>query len=100
MEMVSTPQMTSSSISMDPTTQEQGKELQEVMRLFRETTTTTLSSFVLQTPLHKNKVLTPAKENSPKERLRESPRLKAKGNKDKSITRLAQDLVANQCRVL
>jgi AraC-like DNA-binding protein len=73
MEMVSTPQMTSSSISMDPITQDQGKELQEMMRLFRETTTTTLSSFVLQTPLHKNKVLTPAKENSPKERLRESP---------------------------
>jgi hypothetical protein len=59
-EAVTTPQMTINPVSMDATTQEQGNELQEVMRLFRETTTTPLSSFVLQTPLHplhKNSVL-------------------------------------------
>jgi hypothetical protein len=56
-EAVTTPQMTINPMSMDATTQEQGKELQEIMRLFRETATTSLSSFVLQTPLHKNSVL-------------------------------------------
>jgi hypothetical protein len=72
------------------------------MRLFRETTTMPLFSFVLQTPLHKNYVLaTPDAEKATSQgKKRESPRLKAKLTKDKSIARLAQDLVAKKCGVL
>jgi hypothetical protein len=41
---------------MDSITEEQGRELQEVILLFKETTTSPLSKFVLQTPKHKMKV--------------------------------------------
>jgi hypothetical protein len=42
-----------SPILMDPGTQEQGHELQEMLRLFKQTTTSPLSSYILQTPKHK-----------------------------------------------
>jgi hypothetical protein len=89
-------------MEMDPSTQDKGKELQEMMRLFKETTTQPLSAFVLHTPVHKTGG--PQKDTASKamsqQKPRESPRLKAKLNKDKSITKLAQDLVAKKCGVI
>jgi hypothetical protein len=83
---------------MDPQTQEKGKELQEVLRLFKQTTSSPISSFVLQTPKYK----TSSKENKTNsdggevKRQRKSPRIQAQNSKDKSIIRLAQDLVAKK----
>jgi hypothetical protein len=80
-----------------------------MMSLFREATTTPLSSVLLQTPLHKTAMqpLTQGDQPSPMAKKhpsqgsqRQSPRLKAKFSKEKSITKLAQDLVAKKCGVL
>jgi hypothetical protein len=49
--------LTESPVMIDSTTQEQGKQLHEVIRMFKEITTTPLSKFVLQTSKHKMQVL-------------------------------------------
>jgi hypothetical protein len=52
----STQQVEQSNLSpttIDQTRQAQGQELQEVLRLFRQTTTEPISSFFLPTPQHK-----------------------------------------------
>jgi hypothetical protein len=41
-------------VTLDHEIQEKGKQIHEVMRLFKQATTLPLSSFVLQTPHHKN----------------------------------------------
>jgi hypothetical protein len=82
-------------VEIDPNIQEKGKELQEVMRLFKESTTQPLSSFVLQTPVHKALLPQPS-DHATQGKQRESPHLKAKKIKEKSITKLAQDLVAKK----
>jgi hypothetical protein len=94
-DAVPSPQQTTSLMEMDPSTREKGRELQEMLRLFKETTTQPLTGFVLQTPTHKAGA--PSAATTTKEKPRESPRLKAKLASDKSITRLAQDLVAKKC---
>jgi hypothetical protein len=38
---------------MDPETIDKGRELQEILMLFKETATSPLSGSILQTPLHK-----------------------------------------------
>jgi hypothetical protein len=94
---------------MDPSTHERGKELQNMMRLFKEATTSPLSTSILQIPLHKTAMQEsnppeqdsqPAKSPTPQRVQRQSPRLKSKLPKEKSITRLAQDLVDKKCGVL
>jgi hypothetical protein len=95
-------QATGSSIQMDAAMQEQGRELQELMRMFRQSTTTPLLECVLQTPSHKAKLSenTPAEKEKTQSTQRKSPRLKAKKKSDKSIIKLAQDLVAKKCGIL
>jgi hypothetical protein len=87
---------------MDPEIQEIGKKLQKVLKLFRQSTSSPTSSFLLQTPKYKAKEVsdktTPAQVSEGDQR--QSPRLKAKKTKDKSILRLAQDLVAKKCGIL
>jgi hypothetical protein len=63
-EVSNTLELTTSPISMDPSTQERGKELQDMLRLFKEATTSPLSTAILQTPLHKTAMQTP---NPPKQ---------------------------------
>jgi hypothetical protein len=86
---------------MDPKIQEIGKKLQKVLKLFRQSTSSP-TSFLLQTPKYKAKEVsdktTPAQVSEGDQR--QSPRLKAKKTKDKSILRLAQDLVAKKCGIL
>jgi hypothetical protein len=95
-------QATGSPIQMDAAMQEQGRELQELMRMFRQSTTTPLSECVLQTPSHKAKLSenTPAEKEKTQTTQRKSPRLKAKKKSDKSIIKLARDLVAKKCGIL
>jgi hypothetical protein len=88
-------------VTLDHATQEKGKQLHEVMRMFKQTTTLPLSSFLLHTP-HKNTVSTvPPLPNDPSQTInRARPSLKAKKDSGKSITRSAQDLVAKKCGVI
>jgi hypothetical protein len=88
-----------SPVLMDQDTQNQGEELLEMLRLFKEATTSPLSSFVLQTPQHKLKEnfdveTTSAQKKKDKDPERRSPRLDAKNTKGSSIMKLATDLVA------
>jgi hypothetical protein len=50
-------QFTVSPTLMDSATQQEGRELQEVLRLFKQATTTPLSACILQTPKHKSIVI-------------------------------------------
>jgi hypothetical protein len=94
---------------MDPSTQEKGKELQEMLRLFKETTTSPLSTVILQTPcisiqlkpiVHLSKPHPLPNHQPSKGSQRQSPRLQSKLSKEKSVTRLAQALVVKKCGVL
>jgi hypothetical protein len=73
----SPPGRTLSPATMDPELQQQGSELQEVLRMFKETTTSPLSSCILQTP--KNKVVLleniVVSEGGSSNQQRKSPRL-------------------------
>jgi hypothetical protein len=79
---------------------EKGKELLEVLRLFKQATTSPLSSFLLDTPKHKanSKSQTSEGDGGP-DKQRKSPRLSGKGGTGKSVLRLAQDLVAKKCGI-
>jgi hypothetical protein len=71
--------MVESPIEMDFETIEQGKEMHEVLKLFKTTTTSPMSSCILQMPKHKRRIV----EDSPKSvqgTQRRSPRLNAKKN--------------------
>lgn len=77
--------------NMDPSIQQQGRELHEVLSMFRNATTMPLSSCILPTPAHKSRadVVTVGKEESTPGARRESPRLKAKGIKGKNVIKMA-----------
>lgn len=96
------PTLTASPQQMDPQLQEQGRDLHEVLQLFKATTTAPLSSFVLDTPNYKTKSTLDEGDvellNSKKPR--QSPRLKKKTTKGKSIIKSAQELVAKKCGIL
>jgi hypothetical protein len=74
---------------------EKGKELHEVLRMFKQATTSPLSSFLLETPKHKAK-----SKSQTSDRPRKSHRLSGKGGKGKSVLKLAQDLVAKKCGII
>jgi hypothetical protein len=104
---ISTPiQSSISPTTIDTATQEKGKELQELLRMFRQATTIPLSSFILKTPNHKGitaekGVEDEAGQEGQKEgRQRKSPRLKGKNSQGKSVIELVQDLVAKKCGIL
>jgi hypothetical protein len=92
-------QIFQSPTSMDPVDQEQGEELHEVLKLFKQATSNPLSACLLQTPKHKAQAKV-SKEIPKEGSSRQSPELKAKKGKDKSITRLAQDLVVKKCGLI
>lgn len=87
---------------------DEGRNIHELLRLYKETTTEPLSSFVLSTPTHKIKqkdattkqaevaVVTEVK----KHKERKSPRLQAKLAKGKTVVKMAQELVARKCGIL
>lgn len=92
-------EVTSSPLTMFPEIQEEGNELQEVLRLLKQTTSKPLSGAVLPTPANK-KAHKINKTNKKMQKLRESPRLKAKLNKGKSVTLMAQEIIAKKCGIL
>jgi hypothetical protein len=98
----SPPGRTLSPATTDPELQQQGSELQEVLRMFKQTTTSPLSSCILQTP--KNEVVllenTGVSEGGPSNQQRKSSRLNAKNSGGKPIVRLAHDLVVKKCGVI
>jgi hypothetical protein len=87
--------------TMDPSIQHQGKELQEMVCLLWQTTTEPLSQAILNTPKHKKQT----NEDEPIQKLkrefkqRKSPMLQAKSS-DKSVIKLAQDLVPKKCGII
>jgi hypothetical protein len=83
---------------MDAEIQEQGRELPEVLHLFQQATTSPLSCSVLQTPSQKSSLLKVARKKAigQQDEVRRSPRINVKDSKDKSILKLAQDLVAKK----
>jgi hypothetical protein len=91
--------MVESPTKMDFETREQGKEMHEVLKLFKTTTTSPMSSCILQMPKHKRRIV----EDSPKSvqgTQRRSPRLSAKKKPTgKSIVRLAKEFVAKKCGI-
>jgi hypothetical protein len=88
----------------------QGKDLLELLQIFRQTTTQPFSSFVLETPKHKSTEATepPIEEshaqgehqNSSKYNQIQSLRLKVKANKSKPIIKMAQEVVAKKWGIL
>jgi hypothetical protein len=63
--------------------------LHEVLQLFRQATTTPLSTSILQTPEHKNKKDVSQKLVDSKGTPRKSPRLQAKNSSKRSMIKLA-----------
>lgn len=92
--------LTTSPHEMDPAIQEQGNDLQEVLHLFRSSTSAPLSIFVLETPKYKKEA--PSANNSAQQqgKPRQSPRLKTKLSTGQSIVKMAQNLVAKKCRIV
>jgi hypothetical protein len=87
-------------VAMDPGTLEKGRNLHEVLQLFKQSTTTPLSSSILQTPKHKNKITSSHTPGGSKETPRKSPRLQAKNSSEKSMVKLAQDPIAKKCGII
>jgi hypothetical protein len=87
---------------IDSETQKKGRQLEEVMRLFKKATTYPLSSCILETPKHKSSSQINAEERDEKaaNKPRKSPRLSGKNSKGKLVIRLAQDLVAKKCGII
>lgn len=83
--------------------QDHGRELTEVLRLFKETTTKPISACVLPTPTHKIGTAEIAKSKIIQHNIegkRESPRLKDKSKNGKSIIKKAQEMVARKCGII
>jgi hypothetical protein len=76
--------------------------LHELLRLFKQTTSTPLSGYVMQTPQHKLPTVQESKMLKVHEEVtvRKSPRLQKKNSSGKAITKLAQDLLAMKWGVL
>jgi hypothetical protein len=89
---------------MDQIIEKQGQDLHELLQLFRQATTEPLSSFILQTPTHKDTKAAEQQQNEmprqDKQKQRKSPRLKKKGIKGKPIIKMAQELVAKKCGII
>jgi hypothetical protein len=106
------PQPPISPTSMDQGSREQGQQIQQILSLFKQTTTAPLSGFVLQTPLHKSGMpkskgkehlkepISKVKEQLKESPIRQSPRLKHKNSDGKTTTKLDQDLLAKKCGIL
>jgi hypothetical protein len=93
--------------SIDVEIQRQGKELHELLQMFKQASTEPLSSFVLKTPIHKGNASTgtlPTTDFEPQKHKnsRKSPRLQEKGikSKGKSVIKKAQEIVARKCGIL
>jgi hypothetical protein len=88
---------------MGQTTQRQGLELQEVLRLFKEANSAPLSSYIMQTPYHKVSdaigIAQISVEAKGKAMQRKNPRIEEKNSNGKTIIKLAQDLVAKKCGI-
>jgi hypothetical protein len=71
------------------------------MRLFKQTTTESLSGFILQTPTHKLNKTRGQRQSIEEEKLaqRRSPRLKGKSKDGKTSVKLAQYLIAKKCGI-
>jgi hypothetical protein len=93
--------VTTSPTQIDTAIQEQGKELHELLQLFKQSSSEPLSSFILQTPTKKINVDDHSQIGASKQReQRKSPRPSAKTSKGKSIIKKAQDLIAKNCGIL
>jgi hypothetical protein len=104
---------------IDAVIQDQGKNMLQLLQMFKAANTTPLSSSILQTPEHKTSIhkdkqvnqdvqpcvgkasVQPSIEKaSVQPNQRKSPRLQGKGTKNKSIIQMAQDLVARKCGII
>jgi hypothetical protein len=76
---------------IDKEIQDQGKEIHELLQLFKQANTEPLSSFILQTPKHKTTTATKpgSKESAQHVEQRKSPRRKKKPNQGKPILKMA-----------
>jgi hypothetical protein len=84
---------------IDAEIRKQGQDLQEMLRMFKDSTSAPLSSCILQTPQNKiPSTKDPALQIDAEQELqqRKSPRLKNKNNSGKTIVKLAQDLIAKK----
>jgi hypothetical protein len=102
---LSSPHASISPVSMDPDTLNKGRNLQDVLRMFKNSTTSPLSACVLETPKHKGKVAGSCEDHTPvttaeNPMQRKSPRFKEKNSQGKSILKLAQDLIAKKWGIL
>jgi hypothetical protein len=91
-----------SPLHMDSEIKAQGEQLFEILQMFKQATTSPLSTSVLETPSHK--VISQEVRNnflggSP-DKQRKIPRLSAKSSKGKYVLKLAQDLIAKKCGIV
>jgi hypothetical protein len=88
--------------TLDQSTQEKGLELHELLKQFKQATSTPLSRYVLRTPKHKipTQVDSPNIDVLEEAIIRKSPKLQKKNNSGKAVIKLAQDLVAKKCGII
>lgn len=87
--------------------QAEGQELQELLRIFKQSTAQPILGAILQTPTHKTSTIgmdtlahKPDEQIEKNEKVlmnRQSPKLKEKSNKNKPVLQMAQELVAKKC---
>lgn len=83
--------------------QEQGQQLSELLRVFKESTTKPLSEALLSTPTQKDAGTMHTNKSNIRpiaDKQRESPRHKGKGAQGKSIIKRAQEIVACKCGIV
>lgn len=87
---------------MEAQIQEQGQEIHELLKLFKETTTKPLSTCVLDTAPTKAQTKSTESKTKTEDQLqqRKSPRLKERLAKGKTVVKMAQELVAKKCGIL
>jgi hypothetical protein len=85
-----------SPIRMDTANQDQGKDLQELLRLFKHAISEPLFSFILQTHQHKNKT-TAEQQDKQKEKQGKYTRLQEKTHDGKTVLK---KLVAKKCGIM
>jgi hypothetical protein len=83
---------------------EQGRDLHELLQMFRQANSEPLSSFILQIPKHKKAADEPQLKQPPnnlkQKKQRKSPRLQEQRPKGKSVLKKAQELIARKCGIV
>jgi hypothetical protein len=85
---------------MDQAVQDQGHQLQDLLRQFKNATSAPLSGFVIQTPQRKMKMQVEVTATQGEATARKRPRIQKKISEGKTMVKLAQDLIAKKYGII